>query len=365
MRCFVSVRRHVCFPGPTSPAKALLVSLALGALAGCSAAPQDTRAAYEPVTDVSETRSALAELPPAAGEVAAVLQNRTRGVLTQRIVLRGDPGAFGESAIVVKVDQGPRRPLDVEGPVAAPNKATIATELDETFAGLDMGLSETFARNSFGPFGYAVGHPNARVTCIYAWQWGLAKPQKLGDPPDAGASMPSEPTSVRVRLCRSSLSETEMVALLRNLQVFSPNSHAAYLDPDYAGAGETQGGALAAAGVGYFVGPNVMRVALHDKPKHAHKHRRRKVARHSEPIETMREGRAALVAPAPGSIAVPLPNGPQPANAPAAANPLLAPLATNAAAPPARRDDMPLPPPAAAPKPAAPLASAASIPLPN
>jgi hypothetical protein len=148
------------------------------------------------------------------------------------------------------------------------------------------------------------------------------------------------------------------------LQVFSPSSHATYLDPGYAGAGETQGDALAAAGVGYFVGPNVVRMALHDKPHHARKHKHRKIARHFARPEPVREGRAALDRPASPGVAVPLPSAPPPvATAPAAANPLLAPLASASAAPPARADDMPLPAHAAAPKPAP--AASASIPLPN
>ena len=43
-------------------------------------------------------------------------------------------------------------------------------------------------------------------------------------------------------------------------------------DPEYAGAGDTKGDALAAAGVGYFVGPNAAPSEIVEKPKHAHKH---------------------------------------------------------------------------------------------
>jgi hypothetical protein len=225
-----------------------------------------------------------------------------------------------------------------------------------------MGLSDSFARNSFGPFGYAVGHPNDRVTCIYAWQWGMAKPLNFIGAAGGAPSMPVVPTSVRVRLCRSTLGEADMAALLRGLQVFAPNSHTAYLDPDYAGAGDTKGDALAAAGVGYFVGPNVARAPLHDKPRHAHKHTHRKVARLREAAP---EQRAAFEPPLRGVAAVPLPNGPA-ANAPPAANPLLAPLAATSAAPRAPADDMPLPGQAATARPAPPPpAKSDSIPLPN
>ena len=338
------------------------------ALPGCAVAPRDTRAAYEPVTDVTEGRSPMAELPAAAGDVVALMQNQTRGILTQRIVLRGDADTFGENAIVVKVDRGPRHPADIDGPVGRPDKPMIGAELDENFAGVDMALSQTFARNSFGPFGYALGHPRAGVTCVYAWQWGMARPQRLGDAPDGAPSMPVEPTSVRVRLCRSTLSEIDMVALLRGLQIFPPNSRAAYLDPEFAGAGETNGDALSAAGVGYFVGPNVARVPIHDRARHAHRHRRQKVAHrfvHQHEREAMREERAAAnYDPAlRGVVAVPLPSGGAPS---AANNPLLAPLAATAAAPRAPANDMPLPARAAAVERIAPApVNAGTIPLPN
>lgn len=86
-----------------------LAWLLVAALAGCSTAPRETRAGYEAVADGSglpgDSRAPMAELPAAAGAVVAVVEAQSRGVLTQRIVLRGDPGTVGENAIVVKVDQ--------------------------------------------------------------------------------------------------------------------------------------------------------------------------------------------------------------------------------------------------------------------
>jgi hypothetical protein len=281
------------------------------------------------------------------------------------------------------VDNDPRHSLEVDGPVGRPNKAMIAGELDANFAGVDMGMSQSFARNSFGPFGYALGHPRSGVTCVYAWQWGLAKPPKLGDPPEGSPSMPTAPTSVRVRLCRSTLGEAEMVALLRGLQVFAPNSHVAYLDPDYAGAGDTAGDALAAAGVGYFVGPNGASAPVDEKPKHAHKHAHHRLARREDSDERearreerrqardqrdpLRDERADFDPPLRGAVTAPMPGAAAPtAGAAPAANPLLAPLAASAPALRAPTDDVPMPAhtSAAAAPTAAPI-KPASIPLPN
>jgi hypothetical protein len=354
------------------------LALLSSALSGCSLLQHDNHSAYEASADTPDTHTPLAELPIAAGEVVAVLQNQTRLVLTQRIVLRGEPGTIGENAIIVKIDNDPRQVLDVDGPVGRPNKAMIAGELDENFAGVDMGMSQSFARNSFGPFGYALGHPHSGVTCIYAWQWGMAKAPRLGDAPEDTPSMPVAKTSVRVRLCRSTLGEAEMVALLRGLQVFAPKTHVAYLDPDYAGASDA-GDALAAAGIGYFVGPNSTSAPIEEKPKHAHRHAHHKLARREdsedrdarrqarEDRETLRDERADFDQPLRGAIVAPMPGAAMPAvGAAPAANPLLAPLAASAPAPRASSDDVPMPAhasPAAAPT-AAPM-KPASIPLPN
>jgi len=345
------------------------LALLSSALSGCSLLVRDNHSAYEAVANNADAHAPLAELPISAGEVVAVLQNQTRGVLTQRIVLRGEAGTIGENAIIVKVDTDPRQVLDVDGPVGRPNKAMIAGELDENFAGVDMGISQSFARNSFGPFGYALGHPHSGVTCVYAWQWGMAKPPKLGDSAESAPSMPTAKTSVRVRLCRSTLGEAEMVALLRGLQVFAPQTHVAYLDPDYAGAGDTAGDALAAAGVGYFVGPNSAPAPIDEKPKHARgrarKLARREINREREARGEDREQRADFDPPLRGAVAAPMPNAAPAADAAPAANPLLAPLAASAPAPRAPADDVPMPAHAsAAPAPVAPT-KPASIPLPN
>ncbi len=348
-----------------------LAFLLLTSLAGCSVAPSDTRAGYEAVTEVAsatEGRSPMAELPVAAGAVVAILQSQVRGVLTQRIVLRGDPNTLGENAIVVKVDQS-KGPSDL-GRVGMPTKGMIGQELDENFAGVDMQLSQTFARNGFGPFGYAIGHPRDGVTCIYAWQWSLWKIPRIGEAPTGAPSLPVQPTSVRVRLCRSSLGEAEILPMLRDMQVYPPDSRVAYLDPISTGA-DTGGDALAAAGVGYFVVPGVTQRPAMTRERLAPPRRRahHKVARHvrHHVREAAREERAvALDPPARDAVAVPMPaGGAASTTASQAANPLLAPLAA-VSAPRLRSDDMPLPRSAAAPdQPSSPAPRSASIPLPN
>ncbi len=339
--------------------RSVLLGLILlaSALDGCSVTPRDTRAAYEPVTDATASATPMAQLPPDAGEVVSVLQSRIAGVLSQRIVLRGDGGAEGENQIEVNVDQSDRRPGDVDGPVAKPTQSMIVNELDAKFPTIDMRLSQTWNRNSFGPFGYAIGHAPRGVTCIYAWQFSAGRAPRLIDDPAlvaSAASMPSAPTSVRVRLCRAGVSEEQEVALLRAMQVYPPGSSAPYVDPSYEGVGPLGASdALQAAGApgAFFLAPRAA------APDRLHRQAEAKPARrhpHARPREASElPARTPAATPSASSLAVPLPPTGSTASG-ASANPLLAPLkdlaggrVTSAAG------DMPLPGRAASPSPGA------------
>jgi len=343
------------------------VVLAAAALQGCSVTPRDTRAVYEPVTDISSTATPMAQLPPAAGDLVSILQSKVGGVLIQRIVLRGDPETGGENQIVVKVDQTERRSLDVDGPVPKPTESMISGELDENFSAVDMRMSLTWNRNSFGPFGYAIGHAAKGVTCVYAWQYSAGRPPRIVDDPaavESAKSMPSTPTSVRVRLCRSGLGEKEIVEMLREMVIYPPGSTSPYDDPNYEATGPLGArDALAAAGVaGYFLSP---KSTIHDpaaRRAHSHPHSHAAHSRHRR----VYAARTLAPAPAAGSVVVPLPPG-APTASNAAANPLLAPLQAAAAPrPTAPTEDMPLPTQASnATHAAAANPALAPIPLPN
>jgi hypothetical protein len=356
-------------------ARSVLVSvvLLLAWLGGCSVTPRDTRASYEPVADISATSTPMAQLPAAAGEVVSILQSRVGGVLVQRVVLRGDPRTGGENQIVVRVDQNERRRGDVDGPVMKPTGSMIASELDENFAGIDMAISKTWNRNSFGPFGYAIGRAPNDVTCLYAWQFAMGRPPRVIDDSVAvmaASSMPTAPTSVRARLCKSGMTEAQLVALVGDMVVYPPGSSSPYMDPAFETTAPTgPRDALAAAGVGggYFLAAR-SDAAPDPAPRRAHGRRHVQArVRH----RVVHFARAAVAIP--GGVNVPLPPGGAAsplAPTAAAANPLLAPLrdlAPARAAPPP--DEMPLPPRvASAPRqlsPAPVAAAPAPMPLPN
>ena len=223
----------------------------------------------------------MAQLPPSAGDVVSVIESAEKGVITQKIVLKGDAATWGENGVVVVVDQSPDRPVEKSWSVSKPTEELIGRELHDRFPDIDMGIGQTYTRNAFGPFGYAVGKNHQDITCLYAWQYSPGRAPKLGvDPQGDGvaASSPAAPTSVRVRLCRQHVAEADLVAMVSQMSVFPPHSTMPYLDPTYQPADGAAPDALAATELpgGFYTGTKTT-AALGDatptlKPRHK-KHR--------------------------------------------------------------------------------------------
>ena len=357
---------------------ALLACLGAVGLSGCSYAPRDERAAYEPVSGAAAADHPMAQMPPEAGAVVAVLESKVSGVLTLRIVLAGDAANDGENSIVVKVDQSPKRPSDLDLAVPKPSEDGIARELDVGFPTIDMQISNSWNHNDFGPFGYAVGRSAKGSTCIYAWQYYSGPAPRVVEDPTAraaAASMPSAPTSIRARLCRKGLEEADIVALVQAMEISPPGGGDAYTDTTYASLDTTHAkDALQAAGAPrhFFTGAR----AREPEKKPAHKKIHHALARMERPHvqPTQQSAPASQVSRA---VVVPLPAGSSPSPSPAAAapsvivNPLLAPLQGAAASRSlTTAEDLPLPG-RLAPKPKvssaepSPVATLAPMPLPN
>jgi len=349
----------------TQPSLALMTCLMVGLLSGCSYPAHETRAAYEPVTDSTASNKPLVVLPGETNSVITVLESRVSGVYTQRTVLASDTAASGENAVTVQIDQTDKPPADL-GAIPRPTTDIIAKELETNFPTVDMQISRAWGHNDFGPFGYAVGKATGGGTCFYAWQFALGPTLRLVDDPQvrsAAESMPSSPTSIRVRLCRHGLSEAELVAMVRAMQVYPLGGGAPFHDTQFAAAGGLGAtDALQAAGAPAEVpGATSAPGKAHKASKAAHRHAaRRRAAAEDAPQAS------APVTSVVGSVVVPLPSGPATAST-SGVNPLLAPL--QAAPQPraaATSDDMPLPG-AAPPSLGAPASTrpTSTIPLPN
>lgn len=353
----------------TQTCLALMACFVAGSLSGCSYAPHETRAAYEPVTDSTSTAKPLALLPAEGGAIVAVLESRVSGIYTQRIIFSGDAATDGENAVILQIDETDRPSADLTG-LPKPTEDGIARELEASFPSVGMQISRAWAHNDFGPFGYATGQAPGGVTCIYAWQYSQgAMLHLIDDAPSraAAASMPSKPTSIRVRLCRQGLSESELVTSVRAMQVYPLGGGAPFHDTLYSGIGPLGAGdALQAAGAPgeFFLRPNAAQPPVR---KHKASKAQRHVAHHrASPYSVVPLASSPVSRPM-GSVVVPLPTG-SAISTEGAANPLLAPLQ---AAPRQRasiaNDDMPLPGATVAPSlgSTASPRSASTIPLPN
>jgi len=321
------------------------LSVGVAALAACSQAPVDTRAAFEVANPSAPTDTPMAQLPAAAGELVAVVQSSDHGIITQKIVLRGDAATWGENGMVVVVDQNPEhRPGEPSWAVPKPTESLIARELRETFADIDMGVGQTFTRNAFGPFGYALGKTGQDITCLYAWQFSPGRATPLIANPAADgevAAQPASPTSVRVRLCKQHVAEADLVAMVSQMAVFAPHSTTPYLDAGYRPDQAAAPDALSATGLpgAFYTGKKTtaslesadvrpVTAKKHKRKHHAHRHQSTAVTR----AEPDGQGPGALapviVPPLAGAAAptVPMAGAASAGASPADGNPLTAPL---------------------------------------
>ena len=198
---------------------ALLIAV-LGS-AGCAQVPTAVTAyhdaALSALTDTAPrevgTAMALARLPEAAGQVIAVTQSRSGGIERQRITLAGDAGTIGENAIEIRLVPGKSQP--------APSAATLQQEMAAAFPGRTLRLSTRLPVNAYGPFGIASDNSG----CNYLWQ----DVQRSSDEASFFQQSKTGLAEIRVRLCRSGLTETVAVDLMQRLQLAVPGISSANL----------------------------------------------------------------------------------------------------------------------------------------
>ena len=304
----------------------------------------------------------MARLPDSAGQVIAVVQSQDTGISLQRVVLRGDTAAAGENFISIATTDGSGEFPRPDSAVTKPTEGMITQELSDKFPSVDMRLSQTWNRNSFGPFGYAVGKAGT-ATCVYAWQYQPARTLGIF----SGASAGAGPTSVRVRLCLGGVAETDIVAMINQLAVFPPGASMPYVMSGYSPGGGG-GDALAATGypAGFYVGPvHAPAKSATTSVRHERRHIRHAVLRrrHRAVAQTIEAEPAA----APNAVVVPLPAN-SAVKEPTLGATLVAPLQNGAAKARVAGADLPLPPSAAPAKPVAAVGGGTApggVPLPN
>ena len=254
-----------------SSVEMLRVTIALGlalGLAACSNGSLDDQGGYSGYSagygNGVDPRSlanpvmprAFASLPPGAGPVVNVLEQRYANGVTQDIILAGDTPTGGENKITVSLLSRQATQFDGTNPgmlrLRKAQDAEIFQEISDQFPDVNMSLSPIIDRNAQGPFGYALGK-RGRISCIYAWQWledGSGREKFFFDL--SAAETPS--ATLRVRLCKTNASDQALAGLVRQLTLSAGGGGYG----GYAGAGYNPnqaavhggGDALTAAGHG-------------------------------------------------------------------------------------------------------------------
>ncbi|MGH6924566.1 MAG: cellulose biosynthesis protein BcsN [Propylenella sp.] len=163
--------------------------------------------------------AALVRLPEEAGPTLTVVERRSEEMMAQEIALKADAAAIGENKVRVTVGRLNDGDSVFSPKVAPPRSSDISAEMATEFPDVTMRISETVARNGYGPFGYATG-ARGRHTCLYAWQF----IQRIGEGSGPLPSVFATPRSaaLRIRLCRANTPKERLVEVVEQMAMAMP-----------------------------------------------------------------------------------------------------------------------------------------------
>ena len=181
--------------------------VALGAL--CITVPAQARDRIGWLRDLGLGQGVpLVVLPPGAGAIVGVDEQRKTDSFVQTITLAGDAGTVGDNQIVVRVTRNGLAPRIDED--------TVATEAQQQLPNFTFRLGPTGTRNTFGLFGALIGGKGG-VNCLYAWQRvDLADPWITGEMSNALDELHA--MTMRYRLCRTTASANDLLAFVQSAQ---------------------------------------------------------------------------------------------------------------------------------------------------
>lgn len=193
---------------------AMLVLAAAGiGLAGCAAPRQDIQ--NNTVAERKPLEKAMVDMPPGGPAIVGVVERNYANSTTQEVVLSNRshvPGQnvmsvtlFGPVKLVTGTDN-----LHPNDPLATMN---AAREIREALPGVPMQVSNLYAQNKYGAFGYATGRTGSGDTCLYAWQRIRA--------PDLDSTLISDQgtIAIRLRLCEPRATETALLGVMTDFNI--------------------------------------------------------------------------------------------------------------------------------------------------
>jgi hypothetical protein len=217
---------------------AAVLALAAG-LTGCMAWPLDRQLTsatmLEPtpldgyqygIAEEKPLERAFIELPYLSGRPIAVREKRYANGVEQTIVLESEATADGENRVEVRVTQTAASDDRISSEylqVRSSRQEQIRSDMKEFVWGVPMRILGSVEANAYGTYGYALGRSKMGFNCLLGWQnvKGVAKRKKtLGFMTSNKTEM-----SVRFRICRSDVSEEQLVAIIRGYRItFDPDA---------------------------------------------------------------------------------------------------------------------------------------------
>lgn len=189
----------------------LLMATALG-LAGCATAP-----GFEPTPSrLVGSAGAFALPPPGGPSLVGVVERGYSNARTQEVALATRGRTPGQNGITIAV-LGTGRPRGDDVLLTpAISDAAIRVEMRQALPGVEMRISPFFARNAYGPFGYAFGRGAGGDLCLYGWQRLDSAPRPLAR---------KRAISARMRICEPGASEATLLANMTGYTITVPMDH--------------------------------------------------------------------------------------------------------------------------------------------
>lgn len=182
----------------------ILLTAIASAVSGCGTTGSIKQSGESELVDLEK---AMVMPPPGGLAIVGVVQKAYKNGLEQTLSLATSSSVPGQNYMKVAFIGGrgegssqlSYRPL---------RAGALQQEIARAALGVRLSRSPTFLQNSYGPFGYALGHGQSGDACLYGWQQIRSGSQNRGTPTDLGM------IQVRLRLCDNRATDEELLSVL-------------------------------------------------------------------------------------------------------------------------------------------------------
>ncbi|MCX5516159.1 cellulose biosynthesis protein BcsN [Kaistia algarum] len=187
-------------------------AIAVG-LSACAPRPQDIETGA--IASRQPLEKAMVDMPAGGPAIVGVVERRYANSTLQEIILANRARNPNQNFIKVtmfgpvKVTTGPENQFPND-PLALMN---AGQEMRWFMPGVKMSVSQLYAQNRYGSFGYATGRASTGDSCLYAWQRIRA--------PDHDSTMISNQGTIAIRLryCEPGASDLDLLNVMTGFTI--------------------------------------------------------------------------------------------------------------------------------------------------